>query len=89
MAFLISLFKVIELLMVKKASPKDLDTILDYLRNGRKEDALRFAQGVKGPSGKMLTAAMENIEAEEDLVEEILYEQMLGTHPSWSAFCLL
>ncbi len=85
-ALLISLFKVIELLSVKKASPRDLDTILDHLRNGRKEDALNFARGVKGPSGRMLTAAMENIEADEDLIEEILYEQMLGTQPKLERF---
>ena len=85
-AFLISLFKVIELLSVKKASPRDLETILKYLRNGRKEDALKFARGVKGPSGRMLTAAMESIDAEEDLIEEILYEQMLGTQPKLERF---
>ncbi len=85
-AFLISLFKVIELLSVKKASPGDLETILKCLRNGRKEDALKFARGVKGPSGRMLTAAMESIDAEEDLIEEILYEQMLGTQPKLERF---
>ena len=85
-AFLICLFKVIELLMVKKASPQDLETILELLRNGRKDEALNFAQGVKGPSGRMLTAAMENIDAEEDLIEEILYEQMLGTQPKLERF---
>ncbi|MBC9888569.1 MAG: hypothetical protein F7B06_01685, partial [Opitutae bacterium] len=85
-AFLISLFKVIELLSVKKASPGDLETILKYLRSGHKEDALRFARGVKGPSGRMLTAAMESIDAEEDLIEEILYEQMLGTQPKLERF---
>ena len=85
-ALAISLFKVIELLSVKKASPQDLETILDHLRSGRKEDALNFARGVKGPSGRMLTAAMESIDAEEDLIEEILYEQMLGTRPKLERF---
>ncbi len=85
-AFAISLFKVIELLSVKKASPQDLETILDHLRSGRREDALNFARGVKGPSGRMLTAAMESIDAEEDLIEEILYEQMLSTRPKLERF---
>ena len=85
-AFIVSIFKVIEIASVKKGNPKDLEVILDHLNHGRKEDALGYARGVKGPVGEMLTAAMENIDASDDLIEEILYEKMLNTQPKLERF---
>ena len=85
-ALLISLFKIFELLSVKKASPKDLEIILDHLRSGRNEDALAHARHVQGPSGRMLTAALENIDADEDLVEEILSRADAGNSTQAGAF---
>lgn len=85
-AFIVSFFKVIEIASVKKGNPKDLEVILDHLNNGRKEDALGYARGVKGPVGEMLTAAMENIDSSDDLIEEILYEKMLNTQPKLERF---
>lgn len=80
-AFLVIIFKAIEIATVKKGKAKDLEIILDHLHNGRKDDAIGYARGVKGPVGEMLVAALENIEADEDLIEEILYEKMLNTQP--------
>ncbi|MCB1120239.1 MAG: MotA/TolQ/ExbB proton channel family protein, partial [Verrucomicrobiae bacterium] len=37
--------------------------------------------GIKGPVGVMLVSALEHIDADEDLIEEILYERMLSTQP--------
>ena len=85
-AFIVSVFKVIEIAAVKKGNPKDLAVILDHLNNDRKEDALGYARGVKGPVGEMLTAAMEHIDYSEDLIEEILYEKMLNTQPKLERF---
>ena len=80
-ALLVVIFKAIEISMVKKGKAKDLEVILDHLHNGRNDDALAYARGVKGPVGAMLTAALEHIDADEDLIEEILYEKMLSTQP--------
>jgi len=81
-ALLVSLYKLVRLLMVPKASPKDLEQILGYLRAGQKEQAHAYASRLKGPVGQMLREAVENIDAEEDLIEEILYENMLRSQPS-------
>jgi biopolymer transport protein ExbB len=80
-AFVVSIFKAIEIVSVKKGKVKDLEVILDHLDNGRAEDALGYARGIKGPVGGMLVAALEHIDADEDLIEEILYEKMLTTQP--------
>jgi biopolymer transport protein ExbB len=85
-AFIVSIFKVFEIAAVKKGNPQDLEVILDHINNGRKDDALEYAKGVKGPVGEMLTAAMEHIDYSEDLIEEILYEKMLNTQPKLERF---
>lgn len=85
-AFLISIFKVFEIASVKKGKVKDLEVILDHLNNDRADDALAYARGIKGPVGEMLVAALEHIDADEDLIEEILYERMLSTQPKLERF---
>ena len=85
-AFLISIFKVFEIASVKKGKIKDLEVILDHLNSDRPDDALAYARGIKGPVGDMLVAALEHIDAEEDLIEEILYERMLSTQPKLERF---
>jgi len=85
-AFLISIFKVFEIASVKKGKIKDLEVILEHLNNDRADDALVYARGIKGPVGEMLVAALEHIDSDEDLIEEILYERMLSTQPKLERF---
>lgn len=85
-AFLISIFKVFEIASVKKGKIKDLEVILEHLNSDRADDALAFARGIKGPVGGMLVAALEHIDSDEDLIEEILYERMLSTQPKLERF---
>ena len=85
-AFIVSIFKVFEIASVKKAKVQDLRVILDHLNNQRPDDALGYARGIKGPVGAMLTSALEHIDSEEDLIEEILYEKMLSTQPKLERF---
>lgn len=80
-AFLVSIFKAFEIASVKKAKPQDLATILDHINNGRNDDALAYANGVKGPVGEMMTAALEHLDFDDEVIEEILYEKMLGAQP--------
>lgn len=85
-AFLISIFKVFEIASVKKGKIKDLEVILEHLNSDRADDALAYARGIKGPVGGMLVAALEHIDSDEDLIEEILYERMLSTQPKLERF---
>jgi biopolymer transport protein ExbB len=85
-AFIISVFKVFEIASVRRGKVQDLNVILDHLQNKRQADALAYARGIKGPVGSMLVAALEHIDADEDLIEEILYEKMLSTQPKLERF---
>ncbi len=78
---LISIFKFFELIAVRKAKEEDLQTVLNNLRDGDKEAALAHARSIGGPSGEMLTAAVENADEDKEVIEEVLYEVIIRTQP--------
>lgn len=86
LAILIALFKAIELFRVKAARPKDLEVILDHLRNGNSDAALAHAKSVGGPVGDMLCAATANADQDREVIEEVLYETIIKTQPKLERF---
>ncbi len=80
-AFIVAIFKWFEIGSVTRARPRDLGIILDFLRAGEKEKALGHAKSVKGPVGKMLTAAVDNSDSDNEFIEEVLYEKIISTQP--------
>ncbi len=85
-AILIAIFKVFEILSVKRARARDLETILNHLKNNDPESALGYAKSVKGPVGEMLTAAVEYSDEEKEVIEEVLYEKIITTQPALERF---
>ena len=85
-ALLIALFKFIEISGVRRARPKDLAFIIDALNNGNSDEALNYAQKIKGPVGALLTAAVKNHHKDKDHVEEILYEKLIEAQPKLERF---
>ncbi len=86
LAILIALFKTVELFRVKAANAKDLDIIMDQLRNGQQDAALAHAKSVGGPAGEMLCAAVENSGEDREVIEEVLYENIIKTQPKLERF---
>lgn len=86
LAILIALFKTIELFRVKSANAKDIDVILDHLRNDKNDAALSHAKSVGGPVGDMLCAAVENASEDREVIEEVLYETIIKTQPRLERF---
>ncbi len=80
-AALLALFKLFEIITVKKARQKDLDAILGHLREGNQEQALQYAQGVGGPVGRLLVAAVEHSNDDKEIIEEVCYEVIINTQP--------
>lgn len=80
-SMLIVLIKTIQLMGVKQAKDKDLDAIMDLLRQGKKEEALKYGANVGGPVGELLKAAVEHADADKEVLEEVLYEVIIGTQP--------
>jgi biopolymer transport protein ExbB len=85
-ALLIAIFKFIEISGVRRARPKDLSFIIDALSEGRADDALNYAQKIKGPVGALLTAAVKNHHKDKNHVEEVLYEKMIEAQPKLERF---
>ena len=81
LALTIAIIKWIEISGVRRARPEDLQTILDMLRDGKKEEALAKAKSISGPVGLLLTDAVEHSEDTKDLLDEVLYERLLATQP--------
>jgi biopolymer transport protein ExbB len=81
LAILIAVFKTVELFRVKAANSKDIDVILDHLRADNGDAAMAHAKSVGGPVGDMLCAAVENAGEDREVIEEVLYENIIKTQP--------
>jgi len=80
-ALLIAIFKWFELSGIKPARDNDVRIILKHLKDGEKEKALAHAKSVRGPVGEMLTSAVENADRDKEILEEVIYEQIITTQP--------
>ncbi|MCC5806172.1 MAG: MotA/TolQ/ExbB proton channel family protein [Opitutales bacterium] len=81
LAFATALFKVFEIYTVKMPPPGTLHELLRLIDEGKKEEALAYAQKVPGPVGKMLVDGVLHIDEPVELIEEVLYERMLEIQP--------
>lgn len=86
LAILIALYKTLELVRVKAANAKDIDVILDHLRQDNGDAALAHAKSIGGPVGSMLCAAVENAGEDREVIEEVLYESIIKTQPKLERF---
>ena len=80
-AALVAIFKWFEINSVKRPKAGDLQTILNHLNRGEKDEALAKASSVSGPFGALLVAGVNHADEEKELLEEILYERLLATQP--------
>lgn len=81
LAALIGIIKWIQLTGIRKARLDDLQSILNSLRQGDREGAMKRANDIRGPAGELLAAAVEHSSASKALLEEVLYERMLTNKP--------
>lgn len=86
LAILIAVFKTVELFLVKSARAKDIEVILDHLRSDNNDAAMAHAKSVGGPVGKMLCTAVENAGEDREVIEEVLYENIIKTQPKLERF---
>ncbi len=66
---------------IRKLSARDVQIVLEHLRGERRKAAVEHAERLGGPSGQMLKQAVEHSGEARELLEEVLYEQMLDTRP--------
>lgn len=81
LAALAAIYKAIEIARVKMPRAGALHDILAAVNAGRKEEALRLAEAIPGPSRAMLVDAVKHSDESKELIEEVMYERMLEVQP--------
>ena len=89
LAMLVGVLKWIQLALVPMPSERVVQPLLKAMLHNDHEKARAEAGKIKGPTGTMLRAGLEHIDEPKDLVEEVMYEEMLTTRLSvnkWTSF---
>jgi len=81
LSVLVGLFKWFQIGRIKQASARDVQIILEHIKADRTSNAIDHAEQIGGPAGVMLKRAIENADEDKELLDEMLYEQMLDTRP--------
>ncbi len=79
LALLIAIYKFIALLFVRTPSRKKIAKLLDAVRRRDEEGAKQAAGAMRGPVGAMLSTGVEHIREPRELIEEVMYENVLVT----------
>jgi len=78
-ALLVAMFKGLFLFRPMRPSPTRVRNLLQAVARGEHEGALTQARELRGPAGKMLEAGAEHQDEPRELIEEVMYEQVLTT----------
>ena len=92
LAVVIGLIKWFQIAGIRLAKPRDLQIVLDRLKDGNEEGAMKHASSIKGPVGQLMETAVLHCNEPKEHIEEALYEQMLNTKPAlerWMPFVAL
>ncbi|MBI1368389.1 MAG: hypothetical protein GC162_07010 [Planctomycetes bacterium] len=85
-ALLVAIFKWLGLMLVRNPSRKRLKALLDTVAAHDKEAAVKAANAIPGPSGKMLQAGAEHLGEPSELIEEIMFERVMSTRLKLNRF---
>ena len=78
-ALLVALYKWISLTLTRNPSQRRIRKLLDAVAGKDKEAAMEEARKVGGPTGRMLADGVEHLDEPRELVEEVMYEEVLST----------
>jgi len=78
---LICAYKIFQIRRIRVATPKDLQGILECLRQEDRDGSLAIAGLFNGPIGDLLITAVNHAREKKEYLEEVLYEKMLLTKP--------
>jgi biopolymer transport protein ExbB len=81
LAGLLAIVKWIQISRLRTAHPADVELILKQLAAKHKDKAIAHARALRGPAGTLLETAIENADQKKELLEEMLYEQVLHMRP--------
>lgn len=78
-ALLAALWKWLSLAMQRRPSRRRIEALLEAVGRGDRELAVQRAQTLRGPVGRMLQTGTEHLGEPRELVEEVMYEDVLRT----------
>ena len=78
----IAVYKWIRLALVPMPTEKQVQPLLAAVLEKDRTTAATAVSRIKGPTGDMLAAGLEHMNEPKDLIEEIMYEEMLTTRMS-------
>ena len=78
-SLLVALYKWIALSMHRLPSQKKINALLGAVANKDQSAIQNKLKGIKGPTGTMLGIGVEHIREPRELIEEVMYEQVLST----------
>lgn len=78
-ALLVALYKWLTLSMVQRPSRKRIAALLDALSHRDVPDSKAAARAIRGPTGRMLEVGVAHLGEPRELIEEVMFEQVLAT----------
>jgi biopolymer transport protein ExbB len=85
-ALFLTVFKAVEIFGFKVADLAVVDGILGELERGSQDAAAKRAAGVEGVSGQMLQTGVKHAREGRNVLEELLFEKILGVRPRVERF---
>ena len=77
-SLLVVLIKWLTMLLVRRPTKKQMAALLECIDNDDYKAAVEVARSMPGPAGRMLEAGANHLGEPRDLVEEVMFEQMLS-----------
>ncbi len=78
-SLLIATYKWLRLMTQRKPSRSSVTELLGAVRDGDYEAARDRAETIRGPAGRMLEVGVEHVREPRELIEEVMYENVLTT----------
>ncbi len=85
-ALLLGLFKWLALARLRRPSRRQIDALLETAARGDQPAAKAKVAGLPGPVGRMLEAGVEHMHEPRELIEEVMYENVLKTRHRVQSF---
>lgn len=85
-ALLVAFFKWLSLALIRLPSQKRIHALLRAVSERDEAAARRQAGAMRGPVGRMLQAGVEHLREPRELIEEVMYEQVLATRLALERF---
>ncbi len=85
-AMIIALFKLLEISRFAVPHPRQINSILENLIDGKRKQAEQTARSISGAAGEMMLVGVENFHRKRRALEELLYEKLLGIRPKLERF---